>query len=589
MSVTIPDTVTLIGDNAFWGCKSLMTIVIPKSVTEISDSAFDGCDSLVIYCTKNSKAHIFAYYAGIPFILLDSSSDFRYVVYKKQVILLAYTGKAATVNIPSKIGKYSVTTIAENAFYGNRWVRQITVPSTVKEIGSGAFMCCTSLTDVNLPAGLTSLGAMSFALCPRIARITLPGGIAALNGSTFIGCASLSTVALPGSLKKIEAYDFAGCPSLKELIVPQSVSAINPAAFSGTDVTLVVLQGSFAETYAKAQGIAYRVLRNVKITVVAKDGSVTGAGQYIEGKTVTLAAKARKGYEFLYWVADGKQIKGATYTFIASQDQSIEAVFDWAGKTVVKLDKTSSKLKPGETCTLTPSILPRKRANQKLTWKSSNAAIAQVKDGVVTAVKNGTVTITATATDGSKSSAKCTITVRTQVDSIGVTGNQTLSSKQTTTLRAVIAPATASDKGVNWKSSNSKVATVSSSGKVTAQKVSIATTVTITAVAKDGTGISGSIVISVLPPVQKVLIAPAGKQSIDLAVSNLLKLGATASPADARQAVQWTTSDKRVATVDSNGLVKALKPGTVTITASATDGSGKKAACTVKIVRSPAK
>ena len=581
MSVKIPDTCKEIDSYAFRYCDALSTITIPKSVTKIGSDTFESCDNLIIYCTANSEAHRYAYYNGIPFVLTDSASDFKFVVYKKQIILLAYTGKAETVNIPSKIGKYPVTVIGENAFYGNSRVKQINVPSSVKEIDFAAFMRCTALTGVSLPSGLGKLGALSFALCPKLERITMPAGLTALEGSTFAGCTGLNSVVLPGKLKKIGAYDFASCLKLKELIIPESVSQIDVHAFASTGVTLVVVEGSATESFAKAQGIAYRQLRKAKITVNARDGSVSGAGEYLEGKTVTLKAKANKGYEFLYWLVAANQVKGTTYTFVANQDQTIEAVFDWAGKTVVKLDKTSSKLEPGETCKLTPSILPRKRASQNIVWKSSDIMIARVQGGQVTAVKNGTVTISATATDGSKSGAKCVVTVRTLADSISVTGNKVLSYKQTAALKASLSPETTSDKRVSWSSSDTKVATVSSDGRVTARKVATATPVIITATARDGSGCTFDYPMTVVPPAAKVNIAPSGTQTIDLTVRPHLQLSASVSPADAMDDVKWTSSNTKVASVDAAGLVTGKRPGSVSITATAKDGS--KAYARVKL------
>lgn len=156
----------------------------------------------------------------------------------------------------------------------------------------------------------------------------------------------------------------------------------------------------------------------------------------------------------------------------------------------ITLNKTTASVTKGKTLQLTATVAPGNATKKEVKWSTSNKNVAMVStSGLVTAKSAGTAIITCTAQDGSNVKATCKITVKNPVVKVTkVTLNKTtatLAPKETLTLKATVAPTNATNKAVTWKSSNTKIATVSSSGKVTAKA---AGTVTITCRAKDGSG-----------------------------------------------------------------------------------------------------
>ena len=136
----------------------------------------------------------------------------------------------------------------------------------------------------------------------------------------------------------------------------------------------------------------------------------------------------------------------------------------------VSLDKTSLSLTEGESATLAATVKPDNATNKTVTWSSSNASVASVDaSGKVTAVAEGTATITAKAGD---KTATCTVTVKKKVVAVSsVSLDKTsleLTVGETATLVATVIPDRATEKTVSWSSSSSSVATVDASGKVTA-------------------------------------------------------------------------------------------------------------------------
>lgn len=218
-----------------------------------------------------------------------------------------------------------------------------------------------------------------------------------------------------------------------------------------------------------------------------------------------------------------------------------------------------------------------------VTWSSSSSKIATVDaSGLVTARKTGKVTITATAKDGSKVKGSITLRVVSGVTGLTIEGAGSVAAGKSITLRAVMMPADATEKGVVWSVDCDKsIASISQSGKLTTKKVSEITTITVTAVSKQNSAIRATHTVTIRPVTTGLAIS-APRLTIDLA-SPTLQLTAKCIPEDASQQVAWSTSNKRIATVDANGVVTALKAGTVTITATATDGTGVRAKFTVKV------
>lgn len=254
--------------------------------------------------------------------------------------------------------------------------------------------------------------------------------------------------------------------------------------------------------------------------------------------------------------------------------------------TGITLNKTTASVVKGKTVALTATVTPDTATDKTIKWTTSNKNVATVStDGVVTAKAAGTAIITATAADDSGVKATCKITVTNPVVKVTkVTLNKTTASVvkgKTLTLKATVTPTNATNKNVTWKSSNTKIATVDGNGKVTAVA---AGTATITCTAKADKSKSATCKITVTNPAVKVTKLRMNKTSVDLLKGKTVQLKVTVTPSNAtNKAVTWTSSNKRIATVTSNGLVKAVRTGTVTITAKAKDGSGKKVTCKINV------
>ena len=237
----------------------------------------------------------------------------------------------------------------------------------------------------------------------------------------------------------------------------------------------------------------------------------------------------------------------------------------------VSLNKTTITLEEGECDSLVATVLPENATNKNVNWKSSNESVAKVVAGKVTAQQAGEATITVETADGHKT-ATYTVTVAPKdikVESVAIEPTElTIIIDESSQLTAVITPENATNKNVNWKSSDESVAKVAA-GKVTAIKVGSAT---ITATTEEGGKIASCKVTVKEKPVAvtgvKMVIS-----SSTIFSCNSQQLYCVIAPSNAtNKTVKWSSSDESVATVSSSGNVTGVSSGYATITVTTEDG-----------------
>lgn len=232
---------------------------------------------------------------------------------------------------------------------------------------------------------------------------------------------------------------------------------------------------------------------------------------------------------------------------------------------------------------LTATVTPNETTNKNVKWTSSNNKIATVdENGYVTAKSKGVARITATTTDGSNLSATCTVTVKQMVTMIVNTMNINRGSKNVNRKLPVMVGNNATNKTLNYRSGNSKVVSVNAKGQITAKKKG---TATVSVKTTDGTNI---VVYYRVTVKQLVTSVKLNKKAISLKAKGKAKqktytLKATVTKNANNKKVKWTTSNKKVAVVNSKGKVTAKKKGTCYILVTSTDGSRKSAKCKVTV------
>lgn len=234
------------------------------------------------------------------------------------------------------------------------------------------------------------------------------------------------------------------------------------------------------------------------------------------------------------------------------------------------------------------SVLPANATEQGLKYESSDPKVATVdKNGVLTGVKAGKVTVTVTSKENTTQpkTAKINVTVDQPVRGISLSAASIdIGKGKTMPLTATVTPSDATNKQVTWTSADPKIASVAANGTV--RGVGTGTT-TVTCTAKDGSGASASVKVTVTQQITGIK-ASNNKTKVGVKAGDSTRVSVTVTPADAtNKTLEWTCSNNAVAAItDSRAgsvTIKGLKTGTAKVTGKATDGSGKSVTLTVTV------
>ena len=215
-SITIPNSVTNIESGAFWNCNGLTSITIPNSVTSIGNSAFYSCDGLTdVYYQGNLSGWL-----GIEF-----GDDNRLMYYADNLYINGELLQGDII-IPEGTGK-----IGDYVFYGCSGLTSITIPDSVTSIGYRAFSGCSGLTGITIPDSVTSIGSSAFSGCSGLTSITIPDSVTSIGSSAFYNCSGLTSIVIPDSVTSIGRYAFQRCRGLTSITIPDGVTSIESGTF----------------------------------------------------------------------------------------------------------------------------------------------------------------------------------------------------------------------------------------------------------------------------------------------------------------------------------------------------------------------
>ena len=247
--LTIPNTVTSIGDYAFCscynltsigkqtfsGCSGLTSIIIPNSVISIGDFAFSYCQELTSITIPKSvrliEAHAF-YNCPIASVKVESGNAVYDSRNNCNAIIITSTNElilgCKATTIPN-----TVTSIRDNAFMGCKELKSINIPYGVTSIGNYAFSSCVDLISVDIPNSVKSIGRSAFHYCKNLTSVTISDSMTSIESSTFRECSKLTSITIPHSVTYIGDDAFYGCSELTTVTIGNGMNNIGEYAFSG--------------------------------------------------------------------------------------------------------------------------------------------------------------------------------------------------------------------------------------------------------------------------------------------------------------------------------------------------------------------
>ncbi len=249
-TITIPETVTEIGDYAFMDCTSLKEIKIPGSVEKIGRYAFNGC---VLFTSVEVPENVKKIDAGCFGNCTALSSA---VIHAKDATLsnAVFEGCTAlsSVTLPSEL-----TEIGGTVFKGCKSLKQIALPQTLEKIYVRAFEG-SGMTHIEFPENVEYLGPSVFLDCTDLSSVLLSYKLENIWNGCFSGCSSLTEISIPYYVSSIDSEAFKGCTSLQTVRMPRSVEKIEDNAFSNSELTILGVKGTYAETYAATKGYTFK-------------------------------------------------------------------------------------------------------------------------------------------------------------------------------------------------------------------------------------------------------------------------------------------------------------------------------------------
>ncbi len=420
-SVTIPNSVKVIGKGAFMECTNLRSVNLSNSVTSIEWYAFGGCTGLEeIHCLSSEPATIeedaFTDYSATLYVPGGAENAYKNDFYWKKfanivetvdkgleftitseedatVAVTGYSGNKSTVAIPSHYtidGKtYTVTSIGNRAFYDYAGLTSVEISNSVTSIGNQAFLGCTGLTNIEIPNGVTTIGSSAFNGCTGLTSVVIPNSVTSIGGSAFNGCTGLTSVEFNAESctrmgKQYTSPVFSGCTALSTVTIGEAVKTIPKGAFSGcTGLTSV---------------ISYIPTENLFTLDYFCDYEVYPA--------CTLYVP-----------------KGAKEKYASTHEWDFFGVIVEINIPGITLNRKTVILTEGETSTLVTIVSIDGVADEDIIWSTSNSAVATVESGLVTAIAPGSATITATVGGYSDS---CVVTVADPITSLSELNNNTV-------------------------------------------------------------------------------------------------------------------------------------------------------------------
>ena len=558
-NITLPSTVTKIGNEALKNNKKIVSVTIPGSVKDIGNNAFSGCPNLerIIFtgadktsnnliirisafedCTKLTECeiparayqvvgNIFKGCTSLTEVKVNAANRYYFTQdgvlfgpalvnyepqYNDAYALQSYpAGRQGAYTIPSEVNGKEIDQIWTSGFEGAASLTDITIPASIGRLGTAAFES-TGLTHVTIPDTVQQVDPAVFQNCTKLVSVKLPAGLAEIDQYMFANCISLQYVDMPDSITKINIYAFHNCTSLTSLALPKGLTSLSVGCFEKCYNLQHVVVPPSVINFPKDDVGVYNPFKYSPVTVYVQKRS-TG-DRFFNNNLAELQASA---------TASGGSLTVVTLDSVsdpaAIEVESLELI-DAGHKVSVQ-----GKFKIGSYLNVQP--LTSGSAYNAFAAKANGKAFRAYDLSLLPSgtTASGPFTLTIGQPDGFSSSA-------TLYDANGALSTDYAENSFTASLSAL-----------------GPVAVIDTKEEVSDTEVT-------------------SVKLS--------------SSTLTLEVGKTGKLSTTVLPASAtNKSITWSSSNTDVASVSENGTVTAHKAGTAIITAKAVNG--KSATCTVTV------
>ena len=252
-SITIPSSVTSLGDHCFCYCSDLTSINIPLSVTSLGESCFTGCKSLTSITIPSSVSILpdwcFSGCSGLTSITIPST-----VTSLGDYCFAACSG-LTSITIPS-----SVTSLGDNCFSNCSGLTSVPIPSSVTSLGDNCFSGCSGLASITIPSTVTSLGDWCFSYCSGLTSIIIPSSVTSLGGWCFSDCSGLTSITIPSSVTSLGEWSFRNCSGLETVYFKGKYCNSSYTDLHIPTTSIIKVPTEYLQGYKDAFGSSYKYI-----------------------------------------------------------------------------------------------------------------------------------------------------------------------------------------------------------------------------------------------------------------------------------------------------------------------------------------
>lgn len=607
--IKLHDNIKKIGDGAFGKCTNLASIEIPESVGEIGSNAFE-------YCEKLTKIKLPESLTKISSGVFSGCTNLNNIILPEGIKTIEYSAFADCTNLEEIKLPKSLITIEYEVFVGCEKLKTIEIPQNVKEIGWTTFADCTSLTSVEIPEKVNKIADRLFAGCSSLRSVGLPQNITEIGELAFENCTSLESLNFPKGLKAVGYNILRGCSSLKSLYfagdclfykdkwywselsnkitvyypsnnstwdnieelddedyiwVPYDLSTINAASVSEDEIDKEAVQNEEISEFtdnSEDNGFSDSTGENSETEQEETEATEKSEMQNSEVETNSEDIESIEEIESLVSYENQPIATAGTMASFSGRMPGSYCLF------VVMKDKEAADILDSN------NLLYIK---QKTADASGNVSFSyQLKENYTNPISciygieahihtygDWKTIQKATIFEAELRQRECSICELTQTKYFGTklkpiiklnASSVTLKIGQSTTgLKVTMSNG---DSVVSWKSSNTKIVKVSETGRLVAQKKAGKATV----VVKLNSGLSKKISVTVQKATVKTTKITGLKTKIALKTGKSTTLKPVLQPFTSQEKITYASSNKRVVTVNSKGVLKAVSKGTARIT-----------------------
>ena len=622
-SINLPSSITSLGSYCFRGCSRLTSINLPSSITSLGSYCFSGCSSLTSINLPSSITSLgddcFSDCSSLTGINLPSS------ITSLERSCFSGCSSLTSINFPS-----GITSLGESCFSECSSLASIELPSALTSLGENCFEKCSHLTSmlclaVEPPNCIlkeytdthnTSLVNNTMSLyVPKESKEKYKQSNAWNSAKGIYPLYPTSSV----SLVKEVSVDKAKPTKLEYTIMPENAgtkelewSSENPEVAT-VDANGIVTGKKIGKTVITAKTKdGTDITASTTFTVLPlKVEAMTFAEPLVsiartKDKTITLTLNSEEvDNKQMVWTSSDESVATVTQNLDSSYPLEAIVTAHKIGKTTIKAEAQDGSgmsatcevevtpLMASDISLLTASVVktiptqleanvsPAETDNKKLKWASLTPNIATVtEDGIMTGLKMGTAKVKAETTDGSNLSVVFEVQITgLPVSTISLPAESSIIKTESMKLEYSILPLVSDNQKLKWSSNATDIASVDeNTGVITAHKVGDAV---ITATATDGSGISASTKIHVIP-LKISQIEMSKEMSLLHSLSKQIEVKFTPELAD-NKTLKWISDNEDIATVNQEGVVTGVNVGSANITATTTDGTELSATCKVTV------